>query len=206
MTQIQALGESWQRKHQSRESPFDIGLRVKRWKQGWEIFALVSVFVLVMIFLGVVVKIGSANLWTVLAATLVVIVFVGSFLTLIPTRNQSCLVWDEFKRHHDSLVTELSIQSASTSLSDIISRAHRRLEKQRSEIRKQLRLYIFEKNEMAVPSLDEMNKLHIKVVNYWRFYNTCKYLGLLEETEVSVSVVDSPSAHFIIGRLSRGNL
>lgn len=207
MVQIEALAQSWQERHQSTISPFSVGRRVQNLERLFSRIITAAVVVGIAMFAdGFVTNLLPGKIAiTILCVSLIVITAAMVASTLVNGSEQVKL-WREFQRCHDVLVSELDILAASTSLSDLISRTNKRLEKKSGEILKEFRLYTPEKGETALPTVAEADKLHAKVVDYWSFHNAGKYLGLLDEAESPVSVVDSTGTRLPIGRLSRGNL
>lgn len=188
MTQVQVLGESWQRKNHCQESPFDFGRRVEYWRKMLRIFTSVSITSLVMLAMVSMITTGypfspgiPLEILRIFGLVTFLVVTVGLYKS---TYSRECLVWDEFKYHHDTLVRELDIQGASTSLSSITDRTIKRLCKQSGKIRNQLQAHFMQSNDI---SLDEVNMLRTKVDAYWRFRNTCEYLGLIDQWEMATT-------------------
>jgi len=192
MVQVQSLGEAWQRKNLSRESPFDIGRRVEHYQRKRIIFLLVSAVILALALLGIMI-VTDVPLHMDTAIPLVVLMTLAAGLYFVaggvtPAHKQWFVIWEEFKRHHDYLVKELCIKSASTSLSDIVNWANKRLVRQRDEIRYKLKHHTSVCEEAQVPSVDHMKVLYTETVEYWRLRRACEYLGLIDEEEVVVTL------------------
>ncbi len=207
MVQIEALAQSWQERHRSTISLFSVGRRVQNLDRLFSRMNTVAVVVGIAMFadgLGTNLLPSRISI-TILCLSLVVITATLVASTLISGSDQ-VKSWREFQRCHDVLISELDILAASTSLSDLISRTNKRLEKKGEEILKEFRLHTPEKGETSIPTIAEADKLRARIADYWSFRNASKYLGLLDEAESSVPVVDSAGTRLPIGRLSRGNL
>lgn len=188
MTEVQTLGESWQRKNQVEVSPFDLGRRVQYWRRVLKIFVYISIVSLVVLVLASLVTTGypfsSGIPWEVLRI-IVPAIFLGMAVGLYKSAySRECLVWDEFKRHHDTLVKELSIAASSAALTDIIYRANKHLARQSIEIHTWLETQASQNDGLGTLvslTMDETNKFHTKVVQYWRLRRACVYMGLISE-------------------------
>ncbi len=181
MVQLLALGESWQVKNQSEESPFDIERRiVYRENIQTLLMVLAIALVLVPVIAMVLFDLSIDNPIVGLPIIAVVIAFFVEYSDT-PARKHQRQVWEEFKRHHDVLVEELGLTAASTSLSEIISRTKKRLSRQREEIRRWNTIHFAGMEVVVVPSIYEVNEFHTKVVAYWRLHAAYDYLGLNEE-------------------------
>lgn len=199
MVKVLALGEAWQRKNQSEVSPFAIGARVQRWRRRFKIFVCVSLTGLFVLSLLLAWTGGSGTLLGILKI-LIPVALLGITVGLyVSTYSHKCLVWDEFRQHHDALVKELDIQGASTASATITDGVNKRLQRQSGKIRKQLQAHA---SQSDVVTIGEVNALRAAIYDYWRFKYICKYLGLLDDEETvpasdelfSLSYLDGVSA------------